>query len=143
MSGDRVLLVDDEEEFTRALAERMEARGLRVETAADGEAALARASSGAFDAILLDLSMPGLDGIETLRRLREANPEVQVILLTGHATVKTSVEAMRLGALDFVEKPADLDHLVERIREAGTRKAILVEQRVGEEIKEILGKKPW
>ncbi|MBI5489395.1 MAG: response regulator [Deltaproteobacteria bacterium] len=143
MSGDRVLLVDDEEEFTRALAERMEARGLRVETAADGEAAVARAAARSFDAIVLDLSMPGLSGIETLRRLRESSPEVQVILLTGHATVQTGVEAMRLGALDFVEKPADLEQLLERIGEASARKAILVERRAAEEIKEILAKKPW
>ena len=143
MSGDRVLLVDDEEEFTRALAERMAARGLRVETAPDGEAALARAATKSFDAILLDLSMPGLDGIETLRRLRERHPEIQVILLTGHATVKTSVEAMRLGAVDFVEKPANLDELLARIGEASARKAILVERRVADEIRDILEKKPW
>jgi len=143
MSGDRVLLVDDEEEFARALAERMEARGLRVETAADGEAALARAAARSFDAIVLDLSMPGLDGMETLRRLRERSPDVQVILLTGHATVRTGVEAMRAGAVDFVEKPADLDDLLRRIGEASARKAILVERRVVDEISDILARKPW
>ncbi len=143
MSGCKVLLVDDEKDFLEALALRLEARKLTVDVAATGEAAVAKAKTQSFDAVLLDLAMPGMDGIETLKRLRELNPDSQVVLLTGHATVAKATEAMRLGALDVLEKPIDIEVLVEKIEQAATNKVRLTEQRIGEEMTDILRKKGW
>jgi DNA-binding NtrC family response regulator len=143
MSKHDVLLVDDEEDFVEVLAERLEARGLRVETACNGEAALARAEDKPFDAIILDLAMPGMNGIETLKRLRATNPDLQIILLTGHATVETSVEAMKLGAVDLLEKPADLAALVKKIDQASARKRELAQQRLDQQLSDILRRRGW
>ncbi len=118
MSGGRILLVDDEREFVEILALRLETRGFRVTAAETGEVALEKARESPFDAILLDLAMPGMDGIETLKGLRELNPDSQVVLVTGTATVGKATEAMRHGALDLLEKPVDIDVLVERIQES-------------------------
>jgi DNA-binding NtrC family response regulator len=143
MSGPDVLLVDDEVEFVELLAERLGARGLRVETANSGPAAVARAEEKTFDAIILDLAMPGMNGIETLQRLRATNPDLQIILLTGHATIDTSVTAMKLGAVDILEKPADLATLVKKIDEASTRKRELARQRLDAQLSDILRKRGW
>lgn len=139
----RVLLIDDEREFVETLAERLEVRGLMVDTAHDGASGLALVSEKSFDAILLDLAMPGMDGIETLRRIRETSPISQVILLTGRATVKNGVEAMRLGALDVLEKPVDIQTLVEKIEEAATNKMRLREEQIASEMSDIMKKKGW
>ena len=138
-----VLLVDDEEEFVEVLAERLEARGLRVDTAADGEKALALAGKRAFDAILLDMAMPGMDGIQTLRGLLEINSDLQVILLTGQATLRQAVEAMKLGALDLLEKPADIETLVAKIEDAALKRSKLDDKRIAQKMSDILRKKGW
>jgi DNA-binding NtrC family response regulator len=143
MEGDRVLLVDDEEDFLEALAKRLRARGLKVETSDGCDAALAKVKQHDFDVIVLDLAMPGADGIETLRRLKELDPDVQVILLTGHGTVPKGVEAMKLGAVDFVQKPADFPDLLEKIKVAGHRRVVLVEKRREESVSEILRERGW
>jgi len=143
MADHRVLLVDDEVEFSQILQERLEARGLRVDTAASGEEALQAAASRSFDAILLDLAMPGMDGIETLKRLRAADPDLQIILLTGNATVGVSVEAMKLGAVDLLEKPADLKELILKIDEASTRKSELAQRRLDEQLNDLLRRRGW
>ena len=141
--AEKVLLVDDEEEFTSVLSERMQARGLSVETAENGFTALEKAKATSYDAVVLDLAMPGMDGIETLKGLLEINPDLQVILLTGHATLQKGVEAVKLGALDFLEKPADIQKLTGKIEEAKARRMVLVEKRNEEAIKEILETKGW
>jgi DNA-binding NtrC family response regulator len=87
--------------------------------------------------------MPGMDGLETLKAIKEKNPDLQVILLTGHATVEKGVKAMKLGALDFVEKPADLDELTEVIKKAQARKMVITEKRMEQKMKEIIGHKGW
>jgi DNA-binding NtrC family response regulator len=138
-----VLLVDDEAEFVEALAERLEARGLSVATAENGTAALAKAKEKAFDAVLLDMAMPGLDGIDTLKGLLAINPDLQVILLTGRATLRQAVEAMKLGAMDLLEKPADIQTLVARIESAATRRTSLDNRRVQQRVNDILHKKGW
>jgi DNA-binding NtrC family response regulator len=137
------LLVDDEAEFTSTLAERLEMRGLRVETAASGEDALAKARNRAFDAILLDMAMPGMDGVQTLRRLLELNADLQVILLTGRATLGQAVEAMKLGALDLLEKPASIETLVQKIEDAARKRWSLADKRVAQKMSDILRKKGW
>ena len=105
--------------------------------------AVEKVQEKSFDAILLDLAMPGMDGIDTLKRLRELNPDSQVILLTGQATVKKATDAMRLGALDLLEKPVDIEVLVEKIEEAATNKMLLTEKRIEAELTDILRKKGW
>jgi len=143
MSDTTVLLVDDEEEFVSALGDRLEARGLGVDTAENGQVALEKVGKRKFDAILLDMSMPGMDGIQTLQGLLEINPDLQVILLTGRATLGQAVDAMKLGALDFLEKPADIETLVVKIAEAAEKKATLEGKRTEEQVSEILRKKGW
>jgi DNA-binding NtrC family response regulator len=143
MTQERVLLVDDEQEFTEVLSQRMESRGVGVDTAASGPEALKKSKDRPYDAIILDLAMPGMDGIETLKRLRESNPDLQVILLTGHATLQKGVEAIKLGAMDFLEKPAEIEKLLEKIRQAKARRMVLVGKLAEDRIKDILGSKAW
>ena len=133
--AEKILLVDDEQDFLDALSERMRARGMDVTTSASAEEALATAGQGSFDAVVLDLRMPGMDGLEALRILKEKDPKLQVILLTGHATVQQGVEAMKRGALDLLEKPADIETLTEKIREASAQHMLLVSEE-SEEISE-------
>ncbi len=143
MSETTVLLVDDEEDFVSVLGDRLEARGLKVDAASDGAMALAKAEKKTFDAILLDMSMPGMNGIETLRGLLRINPDLQVILLTGRATLGQAVEAMKLGALDFLEKPADIETLVAKIADAAEKRTTIEGKRVEERVTDILRKKGW
>ena len=143
MAGEKVLLVDDELDFTEALSERMASRGVTVDTAASGHEALVKARGASYDAIILDVLMPDMDGIETLRQLLEDNPDLQVILLTGHATVEKGVEAIKVGGMDFLEKPAEIEKLMTRIRQAKANKMLLVEKRVEGTMKGILASKGW
>lgn len=143
MSEEKVLLVDDEKDFLIALSERMKAKGLEITSATSGEEAIKAVGGEFFDAVILDMKMPGLDGIETLKKIKEVNPDVQVILLTGHATVDKGIEAMKLGAMDFLEKPAEINSLMEKIRTAKTNKMLILEKKTEEEIKSILTEKAW
>jgi DNA-binding NtrC family response regulator len=114
-SGLRVALVDDEELFRETLAKLLRRRGIEVATAADGEAGVALVRAMAPDVVVLDLRMPGIDGIETLRRIREQRPDTRVVMLTGHGSVEAGVEALRAEAFDFLLKPVSPDQLVEVI----------------------------
>ena len=143
MDKDRVLLVDDEGEFVRALAKRLGARGLNVEISEDGESAVEKVKHSDFDVIVLDLAMPGIDGLETLKRLREVNPDLQIVLLTGHGSIRSGVEAMKEGAVDFLEKPAEFQELLTKIREASAKRMLLVEKRREEQVKDILRDRGW
>ena len=140
---DRVLLVDDEVAFLEALAERLQTRGLEVVCARSGREALTAVEGQTFDAVVLDLSMPGLDGLETLRRLRQMQPELQVMILSGRATVQTAVEATRLGATDIFEKPTDVDTLVQRIRSARAARVAHEQEVTQEHIDDIMRTKGW
>lgn len=143
MAHERVLLVDDEVDFTAVLKERMEARGLSVVTAASGPEAVQAVREKAFDAIILDLQMPGMDGIETLKGILKLDEKAQVILLTGHATSKKSVEAIKQGAVDFLEKPADLQDMLSRIGEAAAKRMELVEKHSMDKILGIIKSRGW
>jgi DNA-binding NtrC family response regulator len=140
---ERVLLVDDEKEFLEVMSERMANRGMVVSTAESAFDALEQLKSGNFDAIVLDLMMPGMDGIETLKNIKQKNPALQVILLTGHATVEKGIEAMKLGATDFVEKPADMNELAEKIKTAKANKMMIVEHEMEEKLRNIITSKGW
>ena len=122
MKNMKVLLVDDEEEFVKALAERLKMRDLRSDTVLDGEEALSFVEDQEPDVMVLDLKMPGIDGMEVLRQVRKAYPKIQVIILTGHGTEKHEEEAKRLGAFDYLEKPVNLDVLVKKMKAAYRRK---------------------
>jgi DNA-binding NtrC family response regulator len=138
-----ILLVDDEEEFLKVLSQRLEGRGMKVDTSTTGEAAIEKAQSKGFDAIVLDLAMPGVDGMETLKRIKNENPDLQIIMLTGHASVDKGVEAIKEGAVDFMEKPVDLNKLLKKIEEAKNQRVLIVEKQHQEKIKEILKSKSW
>ncbi|MCK7577496.1 MAG: response regulator [Chromatiales bacterium] len=137
------MLVDDEAEFLKTLAERVRARGLDVSTAESAKDALAKVEKGTYDAVVLDLQMPGMDGLEALRILKEKDPKLQVILLTGHATVEKGVEAMKRGALDLLEKPANIETLRQKIQEATARRLVLVSEQAEDKIKDIIASKGW
>ena len=139
----RVLLVDDEEQFLKVLSERLEVRGLKVNSVTSGEEALARVDEQNFDVIVLDLSMPGIDGIETLKQLKKKDPDSEIIILTGHGTVHNSIDAMKLGAEDFLAKPVDLSILLEKISEAKNKRLLVLEKKTQDEIKKIITSKGW
>lgn len=141
--SEKVLLVDDEQDFLDAMATRMKDRGMDVSATTSAADALKLVESGAYDAVVLDLMMPEMDGLEVLRAIKEKRPEVQIILLTGHATVQKGVEAMRFGAMDFIEKPADLKVLTEKIKQASAQKMILVEKQIEEKVKKLIQEKGW
>ena len=105
-----------------SLADRLEARGLQVVKAHTGNSALEAAEGRVFDAIVLDMAMPGMDGLETLGGPPEINPDLQVILLTGQATLEQAATAIRIGALDLLEKPAEIETLVAKIEMAATKR---------------------
>jgi len=136
--SEKVLLVDDEKEFLEIMSERMTARGMEVTTAGSADQAMSILEKKSFDAIVMDFQMPGMDGMEALKSIKNKNPELQIILLTGYATVEKTVEAMKVGATDFLEKPADLKALSEKIKKAKTEKMLIVEKQTEEKIKDIL-----
>jgi DNA-binding NtrC family response regulator len=140
---EKVLLVDDEAEFLDTLAERMRNRGMQVTTSMSAVDAVHKTVADDFDAVILDLQMPGVDGIQALKALKQRKPDLQVIFLTGHATVQKSVEAMKLGAMDLLEKPADINELTDKILKARVQKMILVERKAEEKIWDILKSKSW
>jgi DNA-binding NtrC family response regulator len=118
----KVLLVDDEIAFVNTLAQRLRLRGLLVDTVYDGTQALSYIKDIEPDVIVLDLKMPGLHGIEVLREIKKIKREIQVIILTGHGTDKDEEEAKKLGGFDFLRKPADIDLLMRKIKEAFSEK---------------------
>lgn len=114
----RILLIDDEMEFVTTLAERLEIRGFSTTTAGDGETALALIRKHTFDVVILDLFMPGMNGLETLKHIRQMVPGLPVILLTGHGSTREGMEGMRLGAMDYLMKPLAIEDLMEKLQEA-------------------------
>ena len=140
---EKVLLIDDEEDFVEALAERMKTRGMDVTSSTSGRDAIQKVEQEAYDAIVLDLQMPEMDGLEVLSVLKKIRPDLQVILLTGHATVEKGIEAMKLGAMDLMEKPADLQVITEKIKKAQAKRMILVEKKTEKKIREIITTKGW
>ena len=112
----KVLLIDDEIEFVETLAERLELRGYISKIAGDGESGISRLANESFDVAILDLMMPGLSGLDTLRQIKEIDATLPVIMLTGHGSTKDGMEGMRMGAFDFLMKPLDINDLMEKIK---------------------------
>jgi DNA-binding NtrC family response regulator len=118
----RVLLVDDEEQFVDALSERLALRDYEITTSLNGEDALEKIRQYNYDVVILDVAMPGTDGIEVLREIKKLKPLTEVIMLTGHGAVETAIEGMKLGAFDFLMKPCDTEELDIKIKKAFARK---------------------
>ena len=119
----RILVVDDEIDFLETIIKRLEKRELNVTGVASGEEAVALVTEQLFDVVLLDVKMPGgMDGIETLREIKRLKPLTEVVLLTGHASVETSIEGMKLGAFDYLLKPIKLEELMPKLAAAFQRK---------------------
>lgn len=119
----RILLVDDEASFVEQLAERLKLRDYDVTTCLSGEAAIEKVKQYNFDVMILDVAMPGIDGTEALRQIKSLKPLIEVIMLTGHATVESAIEGMKLGAFDYLMKPCETDELIKKINNAHERKA--------------------
>ncbi len=120
----RVLIVDDEKDFVEMLAMRLIESGEKVYEAYDGLGCLEflEKNPDKVDVVILDIRMPGMDGMETLKEIRKKWPLIEVIMLTGHGTAKTAVEGMKLGAFDYLLKPADFEDLMEKIEGARKRR---------------------
>jgi len=118
MSQIKLLLVDDEKELVKTLSERMIMRDFGTDIALDGEAALKIVDNEVPDVMVLDLKMPGIDGIEVLKRIKKHYPEIEVIILTGHGSEKDKNAVLELGAYSYLTKPVEIELLVEKIREA-------------------------
>ena len=122
----RVLIVDDEDDFRETIVKRLNARKLRAEGANSGIKALAVLKEKEFDVMVLDVKMPDMDGIETLRHVKKMTPDVEVIILTGHASVEFGLKGMQLGAFDYIMKPAPINELMDTIGQAYNKKKGLV-----------------
>ena len=114
----KILLIDDEEEFSTTLAERLNLRGFETKTASHGEAGLKKIAEEPFDMVILDLLMPGMSGLDTLRQIKIIKSGLPVVLLTGHGSTREGMEGMRLGAFDYLMKPLDIKELILKINSA-------------------------
>jgi DNA-binding NtrC family response regulator len=123
-----IMLVDDEEDFVEMLSLRLKEIDQNVISAYSGQECLKTLETADFDVIILDVKMPGMDGIETLKEIKKRHPLVEVIMLTGHGTIEAAVQGMKLGAYDFLFKPADFDELVDKLSRARQRKQEQVER---------------
>lgn len=124
----KVLLVDDEKDFLESMSERMRLRGMDVTTSSSAKEALEAIENDVFDAVILDIQLPEMDGMAVLKKIKTKHPEAQVILLTGHASLEKGVEAIKIGASDYLEKPADMEALSKKIKEAKTEKMLIVQK---------------
>ncbi len=118
----RVLLVDDEKDFVEMLSLRLNEVGEKVTTAHSGKECLENLENNKIDVVILDIKMPGMDGMETLGEIKKKFPLVEVIMLTGHGSTETAVEGMKMGAFDYLMKPADFDDLTTKLEAARKRK---------------------
>lgn len=121
-----ILLVDDEVDFVETMTKRFRIRKMPVTSAGSGLEALKLIEEQDFDVVILDVRMPGVDGMEVLRQIRAKRPLTEVIMLTGHASLDAGMQGMSLGAYDYVLKPADFDELLDKVRRAAERKALNV-----------------
>ncbi len=124
----QVLLVDDEAEFLETLIKRMKKRNVDITGVKSGEEALIALDQNQVDVVILDVRMPGMDGIETLKEIKRKHPLIEVIMLTGHASVEVAVQGMELGAFDYLMKPMNIDELLYKVEDAHKNKLIQEEK---------------
>lgn len=139
----KVLIADDEKEFIETLAQRLEMRDFDVTTVDSGGAAIKIAEKIDFDVIILDVQMPGINGIDALKKIKEITPLIPVIMLTGEATVENAIQGMKLGAFDFLIKPTETDRLSDKIKQAHAHKHAHQERIRQAEIENILRTRGW
>ncbi len=120
----QVLLVDDEDDFRITLAKRLKLRKVNVTDVASGNEAIELVKQKSFDVAVVDVKMPGIDGIETLKQLKQIQPAMEIVMLTGHASIESGMEAMKLGAYDYVMKPCDIDELLIKTGDAFQHKLL-------------------
>lgn len=143
MSSAKILLVDDEAPFVETMIKRLSKRDLEVTAAQGGNEALALLQERSdIEVVILDVKMPGMNGIEVLQEIRRRFPLLEVIMLTGHASVESGIEGMKLGAFDYLMKPCDMDQLVSKVSEAATRKRQHEEKIMQARMKEITSRMP-
>jgi DNA-binding NtrC family response regulator len=136
-----VLLVDDEVPFVEAMTRRLTKRNLDIFAAYSGEEALEQLEGNdRIEVVILDVKMPGMDGIEVLTEIRKRHPLLEIIMLTGHATVESAIEGMKQGAFDYLMKPCDIDHLISKVAEAAAKKRQHENKIVEARMKEITGR---
>ena len=119
-----VLLVDDEVEFLETLVKRLAKRKLQVTGVTSAEEAIGILGEKPVDIVVLDVKMPGMDGLEALRQIKSTSPDVEVIMLTGHANVEAAIQGMELGAFDYLMKPMDIDELLYKLQDAYKKKTL-------------------
>ncbi len=124
MDSFSVLLVDDEEEFLATVLKRFEKRKMNAAGAKNGEDALKILAGNPVDVVVLDVKMPGMDGIQTLREIKRSFPLIEVVMLTGHASMEVAIEGMEIGAFDYLMKPVDIDELLYKLQDAYKKKSI-------------------
>lgn len=123
MTAPTILLVDDEETFVETMAKRLRMRQIETNSVYSGMDCLEELKSNEkVEVVILDIKMPGMDGIETLKEIKKGWPLIEVIMLTGHATIEAAIEGMKLGAFDFLMKPYDIDELISKVTEAAQKK---------------------
>ncbi|HUV49986.1 MAG TPA: response regulator [Anaerolineae bacterium] len=120
----RMLLVDDEDDFRTTLAKRLKLRKVNITDVASGNEAIELVKQNSFDVAVIDVKMPGIDGIETLKQIKQIQPAIEIVMLTGHASIGSGMEAMKLGAYDYVMKPCDIDELLIKTGEAYQHKLL-------------------
>lgn len=124
-SGTHILIVDDEADFRETLKKRFTYRKLQVQVAESGPQAVELLQAGGVEVVILDVRMPGgMDGLQVLREIRSRHPDVEVILLTGHASIESGVQGMSLGAFDYMLKPVDFDALLDKVRQAAQHRQL-------------------
>lgn len=139
----KLLLVDDEKPYVDTMIKRLSKRGLEMMAAYNGREALDKLDQeGTIDVVILDIKMPKMDGMETLLHIKSRHPLVEVIMLTGHATVESGIEGMKMGAFDYLMKPCDTNELVAKVDEAAARKRKQEEKIMAARVKTITLRTP-
>jgi len=142
MTPTLVMLVDDEAPFVETMTKRLAKRELNVIAAFSGQEALDTLGQHRnVDVVILDVKMPGMDGIETLKKMKSAFPLTEIVMLTAHATVESAIEGMRFGAFDYLMKPCDMEQLMAKVNEAARKKRDHEEKIREAHVKEILAKR--
>jgi len=143
MAAAKVLLVDDEVDFAAVIAERMRSRGFEVDVVHSGPDGLEQIKGKDYDAIVLDMAMPGMDGLETMQHMLKHDERLQIIILTGYGSIEKGVEAVKLGASDFLEKPADIDKLAGKVSEAAEKRLAFFQEDLEKKMSDLMKKKGW
>jgi len=125
-----MLLVDDEDDFRTTLANRLKLRKVDVTDVASGNEAIELVRQKSFDVAVIDVKMPGIDGIETLKQIKQIQPAMEIVMLTGHASIESGIEAMKLGAYNYIMKPCDIDELLIKTGDAYQHKLLKEKEKI-------------